>query len=401
METATDSFSNVDTATLEAALEAASTGVAIDPAPAAPQAEAEPQPASQDTETATEAPKASNEEAQVAEEESSPDSEDSETESPESEASSEESEASSEESEPTEEEESYDPRAGWQDYERLAAEIRERNPDILLDTALAMAKARLGYEDPNASSYEEQDAEMEEGDPEPTTAEKIEAIEAALDEEGANEGLYTAKTAELHKELARLRAQDAVEQAELRFQQQRKNDIAASEAASAREQLLAGMAESRARVLEICPEAGDATTLIGRAMALIIEDYQSRNHPDLSEPNAPELIFAKANMLLPPEARVPVTPKMESPKPQQKQATQAKTQPVPTKSEAPPLPTAPPIPTMRVLPVAAGAGTAQPDMSNLNPAQMSQLVREASPEDLDAIEAALYGMSGRDVLLRI
>jgi hypothetical protein len=392
MQTTTDSFSNVDTATLEAALEAASSGVAIDPAPAAPQAEAEPQPASPEIETtATEAPEAS-EEVESAEEESSADSEDSETENPED--SYEESEEEVEEPQP------YDPRADWQDYERLAAEIRERNPDILLDTALAMAKVRLGYEDPSAS-YQEPEAEMEEGDPEPTTAEKIAALEAALEEEGANEGLFTPKVAELTKEHARMLAQHAVEQAEQRIYQQRENDIAANQAANHREQLLTGMAESRARVLEICPDAGDATTPIGRAMTQVIENYQSRNHPDLSEPNAPEIIFARANMLLPPEARVPVTPFKESPKPQPKPAPKAKTHPVPMKSEAPPLPTAPPVPTMRVLPVAAGAGTAQPDMSNLNPAQMSQLVREASPEDLDAIEAALYGMSGRDVLLRI
>jgi len=401
MQTTTDSFSNVDTATLEAALEAASTGVAIDPAPAAPQAEAEPQPASPEPETATEAPEAS-EETEAAEEESSADSEDSETESPEAEDSPEEpvSEEESAEEEPEPEPEPYDPRAGWQDYERLAAEIRERNPDILLDTALAMAKVRLGYEDP-AAAQQAPEAEVEEGDPEPTTAEKIEAIEAALEEEGANEGLFTSKVAELTKEHARLLAQQAVEQAEARMHQQRDSDIAANQAATHREQLLAGMAESRARVLEICPDAGDATTPIGRAMTQVIENYQSRNHPDLSEPNAPEIIFARANMLLPPEARVPVTPFRESPKPQPKPAPKAKTQTVPMKSEAPPLPTAPPVPTLRVLPVAAGAGTAQPDMSTLNPAQMSQLVREASSEDLDAIEAALYGMSGRDVLLRI
>ena len=150
-----------------------------------------------------------------------------------------------------------------------------------------------------------------------------------------------------------------------------------------------------------CPEAGDANTPIGRAMSQLIEQYQAQNHPDLSAPNAPELIFSKANILLPPEARVPVAPRREPPKHQPKAPVAQPKPPVQKTSEAPPLPTAPPVPTMRALPVAATARTAQPDMSTLNPAQMGQMVREASQEDLAAIEEALYGMSGRDVLLRI
>lgn len=399
--TTTDSFANVDTATLEAALEAAATGSEVPAPPAAPQAEAEPQPASPAPET-PEAPAA---------EDNSPDP--SEAGEPEPETLDEYSEdspasegeeapaAEDDGEEPTNEEpaeEHYDPRAGWQDYERLAAEIRERNPDILLDTALAMAKARLGYDLPAEDYAGEPEPE---GDPEPTTAEKIEALEAALEEEGANEGLFTAKIAELTKEHARLLSQHAVEQAEARIYQERENDNAARQAASYREQLLASMAESRARVLDICPEAGDANTPIGRAMSQLIEQYQAQNHPDLSAPNAPELIFSKANILLPPEARVPVAPRREPPKHQPKAPVAQPKPPVQKTSEAPPLPTAPPVPTMRALPVAATARTAQPDMSTLNPAQMGQMVREASQEDLAAIEEALYGMSGRDVLLRI
>jgi hypothetical protein len=396
--TTTDSFANVDTATLEAALEAAATGVDVPTTPAAPQAEAEPQPASPAPETPAEAPAA---------DDNSP--EPSEAGEPEPETLdeySEDSPASEGEEEPAAEEayeeqpaeEAYDPRAGWQDYERLAAEIRERNPDIFLDTALAMAKVRLGYDLPAEDAATESEPE---GDPEPTTAEKIEALEAALEEEGANEGLFTAKIAELTKEHARLLSQHAVEQAEARIHQEREADNAARQAASHREQLLASMAESRARVLDICPEAGDANTPIGRAMSQLIEQYQAQNHPDLSAPNAPELIFSKANILLPPEARVPVAPRREPPKHQPKAPVAQPKPPVQKTSEAPPLPTAPPVPTMRALPVAATARTAQPDMSTLNPAQMGQMVREASQEDLAAIEEALYGMSGRDVLLRI
>lgn len=399
--TTTDSFANVDTATLEAALEAAATGVDVPTTPAAPQAEAEPQPASPAPET-PEAPAA---------EDNSPDPSKAGEPEPETlDEYSEDSPASQGEEEPAAEddgeeptneepaEEHYDPRAGWQDYERLAAEIRERNPDILLDTALAMAKARLGYDIPTEDSAAEPEPE---GDPEPTTAEKIEALEAALEEEGANEGLFTAKIAELTKEHARLLSQHAVEQAEARIYQERENDNAARQAASYREQLLASMAESRARVLDICPEAGDANTPIGRAMSQLIEQYQASNHPDLSAPNAPELIFSKANILLPPEARVPVAPRREPPKHQPKAPAAQPKPPVQKTSEAPPLPTAPPVPTVRALPVAATARTAQPDMQTLNPAQMGQMVREASQEDLAAIEEALYGMSGRDVLLRI
>jgi hypothetical protein len=407
----TDSFANVDTATLEAALEAAATGSEVSTPPAAPQAEAEPQPASPAPETA-DAPAAednSPEPPEAGEPEPTETLDENSEESPASEG---EEEPAAEDDgeeltneEPAEEEateeaepETYDPRAGWQDYERLASEIRERNPDILLDTALAMAKARLGYDLPPEQPAGEQEPE---GDPEPTIAEKIEALEAALEEEGANEGLFTSRIAEMTKELSRLRSEESMQNMQAYMQESREADQSAREAAIYREQLLAGMAESRARVLDICPQAGDANTPIGRAMSQLIEQYQASNHPDLSAPNAPELIFSKANILLPPEARVSVTPRREPPKHQPK-APAAQPKPTVQKtSAAPPLPTAPPVPTARALPVAAGARTAQPDMSTLNPAQMGQMVRDASQEDLAAIEEALYGMSGRDVLLRI
>lgn len=395
--TTNDSFANVDTATLEAALEAAATGAELPPEPAAPQAEAEPQPASATNENLASEP------SEDGELESTNTLDDNSEDSPSSQG---EEEPAAEEAgeEPTNEEpaeeaepETYDPRAGWQDYERLASEIRERNPDILLDTALAMAKARLGYDIPT----EDTAADTEAVDTEPTIAEKIEALEAALEEEGSNEGLFTTRIAEMTKELSRLRSEESMQNMQAYMQESREADQAAIEAANSREKLLAGMAESRARVLEICPDAGDANTAIGQAMSQLIEDYQASNHPDLSAPNAPELIFSKANILLPPEARVSVTPRREPPKHQQKAPAAPTKTPVPKTSAAQPLPTAPPVPTVRALPVAAGAGTAQPDMSTLNPAQMGQMVRDASQEDLAAIEEALYGMSGRDVLLRI
>jgi hypothetical protein len=380
--TTTDSFANVDTATLEAALEAASSGVDVSMLPAAPQAEAEPQPASPENETF---------EAAETEEEIPP----TEAEEISAEQVDEEDPQIGEyEDAPAVEAETYDPRADWQDYERMAAEIRERNPDILLDTALAMAKARLGYSD-----EEPMEEPTEEGDPEPTTAEKISAIEDALQEEGANEGLFTPRVAELTKELSRLHGHAAQESMREYMSAERQADNDARTAFENREQLLAAMDESRARVLDICPEAGDASSPIGRAMSQLIGDYQAIGHPDLSDPKAPELIFSKANILLPVESRVSVSPN-RAPKHQPK-AQPAQPRTVQQPSAAQSLPTAPPVPTVRALPVAAGARTAQPDMSNLNPAQMGQMVRDASREDLDAIEEALYGAVGRDVLLRI
>lgn len=406
--TTTDSFANVDTATLEAALEAAATGSEVPTPPAAPQAEAEPQPASPATDIteASDAEDLTSEPHEAGEPETNETldeySEDSRASQGEEEPAAEDDgeELTNEEAEePAEEEpETYDPRAGWQDYERLASEIRERNPDILLDTALAMAKARLGYDIPSEDYTSEPEPE---GDPEPTTAEKIEALENALEEEGANEGLFTSRIAEMTKELGRLRSEESMQNMQAYMQESREADQSAREAAIYRDQLLAGMAESRARVLDICPQAGDANTPIGRVMSQLIEQYQASNHPDLSAPNAPELLFSKANILLPPEARVSVVPRREPPKHQSKAPV---AQPKPTvqkTSAAPPLPTAPPVPTVRALPVAAGARTAQPDMSTLNPAQMGQMVRDASREDLDAIEEALYGSAGRDYLLRI
>jgi len=290
----------------------------------------------------------------------------------------------------------FDPRAGWQDYERLASEIRERNPDILLDTALEMAKSRLGYN--AAPENSEYDPEPQ-PDPEPTIAEKIDAVENALEEEGANEGLFTPKVAELTKELTRLRSQDAVEQAENRIYQARENDNIERQAGIERDELMTSMSESRARVFEMCPEAEDGNSAIGRAMSQLIDDYQAVGHPDLYLPNAPEFIFAKANMLLPPEARMSVAAPKVQPQPQ----SQAPRNHVQNASEPSPHPFTLPVPTARALPVSATARTAQPEMTttNINSAQMGKMVREASREDLDAIEEAIYGVSGRDVLLRI
>ena len=273
----------------------------------------------------------------------------------------------------------------------MATEIRQRNPDIPLTTAIELAKSRLGYSD----QAEESNDSLEENT-EPTLQEKITAIEQALTEAGANEGLFTPEVAELTKEHARLMAQNAVEQIQGEQIAQREADLQEKEHIA----LTQLMQQSSQRVFEICPAAQDSNSEIGRAITQVIEKWKATNNPEQFDPNAPELIFAAANMTLPPERRVSVTPIQELPK--HATTAEAKKPKVQNTSEATfAQPVEPPAPTARALPVSAAARTAQPDTLNLNQAQMSQLVREASKDDLATIEEALYGVSGRDVLLRI
>lgn len=270
------------------------------------------------------------------------------------------------------------------EYEILAMELRERNPDIALETALAMARQSLGLD--STIPYNESNEEAPE--PTPDVFERLKAIEAELSEEGANEGLFTAKIAELTREHAKLTAEAAI--------QTMKRD---EEAKAESDRLMALMHESHERVLAICPEAQEGNSPIGRAMTRVIENLQSENSSILREGNCPEIIFAIANTLLPENERVLTTKPTPASVPQKPK--------VHTTSEvlmAKPA-VQPPLPTGRALPVAASARTAQQQLEtmhqNINPTQVGQLVRSANTENLAQIEQALYGSSGRDVLLRL
>lgn len=269
------------------------------------------------------------------------------------------------------------------EYEILAMELRERNPDIALETALAMARQSLGLD----SAIPDNESNEEAPEPTPDVYDRLKAIEAELTEEGANEGLFTAKIAELTREHARLTAEAAIHSMKREQEEKVESD-----------RLMSLMHESHERVLTICPEAREGNSPIGRAMTRVIANLQSENSSILREGNCPEIIFAIANTLLPENERV-LTAKPSPAIVPQKTKVQSTSEVLMAKAVQPPLPTG------RALPVAASARTAQQQTENMhqniNPTQVGQLVRSANTENLAQIEQALYGSSGRDVLLRL
>lgn len=246
-------------------------------------------------------------------------------------------------------------------------ELRERNADLSLEGALAMARTELGLDPPES-----------EGDPEPTLDERIEAIEGQLDEAGANDGLFTTEIANLTKEHARLLSERAATQAVQTVRQQQADDARTAEMRTERE-------ASYQRAVASCPAALDATSPIGKSLSAVIAEAEKVNNPLLYDPQAPELFLAMANARLPEAQRVEL-----------RQAPAPQTPP----SEAPPSPAAQPAPPPAVvLPVAAGARTAQPATSTIDPANIDRAINEMPTSEL---EAALLGEpAGPPVLLRL
>lgn len=374
-----ESLAEVDTNTLESALEAAISGIPV--SEESPTHENEPAVTDEQTDNEV-----------VVENEQVADSETDYTAS--------ETDVQVEEAEEAEIEADYEAEAEeqvihghWAEDEKLAAQIRDNNPDIPLETALALARDRLGY---NNSADELPEPESQE----PTRAEMILALEQKMDEAGANEGLFTPEIAEMLKQHTRLVGEQAMEEAvnkvESENARRREQEIVEKETI----RLIHQMEESKQRVYAICPEAEDRNSEIGKAIEQVIERWTIKNNPDAKEPNAPELAFQAAQLLLPPESRVSAVPR-EQPKHTQPASITKQAQVQKTSEATAAIPTAPPVPTVRALPVSAMARTAQPESINLNPAQVSQLVKDASKDDLAAIEEAIYGVSGRDVLLRI
>lgn len=262
-----------------------------------------------------------------------------------------------------------DPTAGWSPVDRRANELKLRNPDLTLEESISRAKQELGIVDPDPNAPA----------PEPvkTTAELLAEVDAQLNEAGAAEGLYTPAIAALTKEQARLSGLLAVETAE---------------AARAQQAYVAGVQQereaSRARVLEICPESNDPTTAIGKALSAEIEAATAVDHPDLYEPNAPEIFLAKANLRLPEAERV------EMKRPQAPSPAPAVQQPPTPPSAAPVVPE--PAAPSSVLPVPASSRSAQP--ASINPADIGRITKEMPADEL---EAALYSGGGNGALLRM
>jgi hypothetical protein len=160
----------------------------------------------------------------------------------------------------------------WTPDELRAAEIRDRNPDIRLETALDMARRELGIE----TGGEETQIDDETTPPEPTLAERVAAIEDQLNEAGANEGLFTKEIASLSQEYARLSGQLAVEKA----REAEAMEVQNSQLAQARQ-------DSVDRLRARHPESADPNTPIGQKMSEIIGRLHAQDNPLLYETDAP------------------------------------------------------------------------------------------------------------------
>lgn len=273
-----------------------------------------------------------------------------------------------------------DPYEGFSDVERRAVEIRKRNPDLSLEESMDRAKVQLGVAvDPEAEPEEPQEPQA----PQQTPQERLAELEHLLQEAGQNEGLYTAEIAQLNIEHNRLSAQIALEEAEA------KRTREAQEA----QQLQAMQAQreaSKQNVIALCKHSGqdaeDPNSPIGKAIRTVFEEMQAVDHPDLYDPNAPDLIFAKANLRLPEADRIEVR-KISSPA-------------VPSHPVNPPSVELPaPGTAQAVLPVPATARSAQP--TSINPADLPRITKEVP---VDQLEASLYGNNGGNgggVLMRM
>lgn len=267
-----------------------------------------------------------------------------------------------------------DPTAGWSALDKKVFEIKGRNPDMGIEDATAKAKAELGLvePDPNAPPPEVPK----------TTAEQLAEVESQLEAAGASEGLLTPEIVNLQKQQARLAGQLAVENAR------------AADADEVRQrEVNAERAASRDRLVALCSASGqdaqDRNSPIGQSIAVVLSEMKASDHPDLYEPNAPELIFLKANLRLPPEQRIAMSP--------------APVAATPAPSVVPPTPPSPapaPAPTLTpqsVLPVSPSARSAQP-AATIDPGQLPRIIQETSADDLDEV---LYGKGPGNVMLRL
>jgi len=149
---------------------------------------------------------------------------------------------------------------------------------------------------------------------------------------------------------------------------------------------------SKQNVIATCMRSGqdpeDPNSLIGKSMAAVFAEMKASDHPDLYEPNAPDLIFVKANLRLAETERVEVRNSGSSPAPV------TVVPPAPSSPAAPATP-AQPAPS-GVLPVSATARSAQPAPINL--ADLSRITKEMPADEL---EEALYGKGKSAALLRM
>lgn len=252
--------------------------------------------------------------------------------------------------------------------EARALELRERNPDMSLEAALHMARTELGlYRNDGLPQPVE-----------PTVQDRINEIEAKLAEAGANDGLFTSEIASLTKEHARLCADLAVERAEA----QRVGEARLAEHGRLRE-------ESYQRAANLWPEATDYSTDLGKAVLAVIQEAEATNNPLLYDPQAPELFVALANARLPENLRVEMKRPAVVKKPTTSGVLPGVAQAAPESGPRP----------ANVLPVRAGARTAQPSNQTLiDPSNIGRAIKEMPTEEL---EAALLGESGSTALFRL
>lgn len=258
-----------------------------------------------------------------------------------------------------------DPYANWKPDEKLAMEIRGRNPDLSLDESIARARTQLGITENGDPSPEPT--------PEPTVQEQLAEVERRLEEAGAQEGLFNNEIREL-----------LTQQSKLSAKVERDNERQAEAEAARLQSLADARTQSRERVIALCPEATDPESLIGKAISAVITEL--RHNPLLQRPDSPEQVFALANLRLPEAQRVdmrraPVDPNLSS---LSSSAASPAEQGPPNASKAPG--TSPKVFTAS--PVPGSARTVQPATAIHNTGNLHTTLRNM---DVDTLEAAIYG----------
>jgi len=246
--------------------------------------------------------------------------------------------------------------AGWSEAERMAVEMRERNPDITLQESIAKANSII-------EARQEGVTITEEGDIQPKDIkDEIKEIEEKLEEYGKNEGLFTDEVRQLVIQHSKLVAIDASKERDRQEAHEREMDA-----------FNAKVDESSSNVARICPDVKNENSRIRQKMSEIYDELASSNSSILHRPDAPEKIFALANMELPENERYEVV-KRRSETEQQVQTQKQETQAMQPKQN------------FGMLPV-SGSLRSQAT-STVSPAKTAEMIRDANT---DTLEQALYG----------
>jgi len=254
---------------------------------------------------------------------------------------------------------SSDTHSGWSEEERLAVDMRERNPDITLEESLAKAKQIVE----SRETGEHIEGVTTGGEEQKSVKEQLSEIESKLEELGKSEGLFTDEVRQLVIQHSKMAAIDAAQEKDRQADADRAKKVFDEK-----------VDESSNRVACLCPEVSNPNSNIRAKMAEVYDQLAATNSSILYDASAPEKIFALANMELPENERYDVV-KRRSETEQSQPAMKADNG---TKA------------SVAMFSPVSGSHRSQA-VSSVPPAQVAKMIRETNS---DTLEQALYGTSG-------